>query len=210
LTKHPFYKLWDQGKLTLGHLQQYSKQYYHLEFAFPQYLSIIHSKCNDLKTRQILLGNLYEEELESIPHSLLWRMFQDGIGVPKDEQTNMKEYPETESTINTIRKICSDGTPEEGIAAMFAYEGMLPEVSKRKIEGLKKHYNISDENSLKFFTTHMVADSKHTNEWLQLLTEDFNKNNYSIEKLEDAARSTCKALNSFLDGVMTANQISCH
>jgi len=90
---------------------------------------------------------------------------------------------------------------------MFAYEGMLPEVSKRKIEGLKKHYNIQDENTLKFFTTHMVADSKHTADWLKLLSDN---NSYSVEKLEEAARSTCKALNSFLDGVMTANQISCH
>jgi len=176
LSKHPFYQLWDQGKLTIEQLQDYSKQYYHLEFAFPQYLSAIHSRSSDLQTRQVLLRNLYEEELESIPHSLLWRMFQKGLGVKEEEQTTAAQTKETQATIQTIREICQNKSIEEGLAAMFAYEAMLPEVSRLKISGLQKHYGINDEDTIKFFTTHMVADSKHTREWAQLLSDNQKKN----------------------------------
>ncbi len=81
---------------------------------------------------------------------------------------------------------------------MFAYEFMLPEVSKRKIEGLKKHYGIADPKALAFFTTHLDADAKHSAIWLHLLQSA------TIEKqrLKKAVDDTCGALNLFLDGVM--------
>ncbi|HWA07250.1 MAG TPA: TenA family transcriptional regulator, partial [Ignavibacteria bacterium] len=29
ILKHPFYQKWNEGKLTIGELQDYAKQYYH-------------------------------------------------------------------------------------------------------------------------------------------------------------------------------------
>jgi len=207
LTKHKFYQLWNEGLLTKEQLQEYSRQYYFLEASFPQYLSLIHSKCgaNDLATRRVLVKNLYEEEVEVTPHVELWRQFEEGLGVPRENQTNAHMLPETEATISMLKQICSDQSIEEGLAAMFAYEAMLPEVSQRKIEGLKKHYGINDEKTLEFFTTHMVADAKHSDEWVKLF---YKKREEELKEkrtlIEGAALKACQALNLFLDGVMKA------
>jgi len=168
---------------------------------FPQYLSVIHAKCEDLETRKVLTQNLFEEECEGVPHVELWRQFQSALGVPKDEQSVAPLLPETSSTIATIKNVCSERSVEEGIAAMFAYEAMLPEVSRRKIDGLKRHYNIEDAHAIQFFLTHMEADAKHSNAWIDLLKE---RQDVDPEKLKAAVSDTCHALNGFLDGVMTA------
>ena len=58
LLKHPFYKLWNDGLLTVDRLQVYAMEYYHHVAAFPRYISQIHSLCDDLHSRQVLLRNL--------------------------------------------------------------------------------------------------------------------------------------------------------
>lgn len=106
-----------------------------------------------------------------------------------------------------MKSICKERSVEEGVAALFAYEAMLPQVSKSKIEGLKKHYNISDADSLSFFTTHIGADAKHSDIWLKLLEKS---NGLSKERLEAAVNDTCDALNLFLDGVLKHSvEVSC-
>ncbi|MEG8230345.1 iron-containing redox enzyme family protein [Candidatus Rickettsia tasmanensis] len=63
------------GKLTQSTLQIYEKEYYHHVTAFPRYISAIHSKCSDIQARQILLGNLIEEEQGEENHPELWKSF---------------------------------------------------------------------------------------------------------------------------------------
>ena len=60
LLKHPFYKMWNEGMLTIGKLQVYAAEYYHHVAAFPRYISQIHSLCDDLQSRQVLLRNLVD------------------------------------------------------------------------------------------------------------------------------------------------------
>jgi len=199
LSKHPFYRLWDAGKLNKDQLCEYSRQYYHLEWNFPLFLSCIHSHCEDLKTRQALVRNLYEEEVEGTHHADLWRQFQRGLGIPEDSHTNANLLPETEAAISLLRSVCSSKSVSEGLAAMFAYEAMLPEMCRLKVKGLEKFYGISDEKTIEFFTTHMTADEKHSNAWVELLHGEVD-----THKLEKAALDTCNSLNLFLDGVFKA------
>ncbi len=62
LLKHPFYKLWSEGKLTRTNLREYAISYYPQVAAFPRYVSGVHSGCEDSALRQELLENLIEEE----------------------------------------------------------------------------------------------------------------------------------------------------
>ena len=62
LLDHPFYQKWNEGKLTQEELKEYAKQYYHFVKHFPRFVSCVHSNCDDVKTRQILLENLADEE----------------------------------------------------------------------------------------------------------------------------------------------------
>ena len=61
MLKHPFYVAWSEGKLSREVLQEYAKQYYAHVRAFPTYVSAVHSRCDDLDTRHLLLENLIEE-----------------------------------------------------------------------------------------------------------------------------------------------------
>jgi pyrroloquinoline-quinone synthase len=65
----------------LHDLQTYAKEYYYHVAAFPRYISSIHSLCPELKARQILLGNLVEEEQGEENHPELWNVSPKGLGV---------------------------------------------------------------------------------------------------------------------------------
>ena len=45
LLKHPFYKSWNDGKLTREIIKDYAEQYYQHVKAFPRYVSATHSLC---------------------------------------------------------------------------------------------------------------------------------------------------------------------
>ena len=62
LLKHPFYKSWNEGKLTREIIKDYAEQYYQHVKAFPRYISATHSLCEDIEKRKILLENLQDEE----------------------------------------------------------------------------------------------------------------------------------------------------
>src|SRR6266852_9764817 len=72
LLKHPFYQQWTAGTLSAQRLGNYAIQYYRHVEAFPRYLSALHSRCEDLETRQVLLENLIDEERGAENHPELW------------------------------------------------------------------------------------------------------------------------------------------
>ena len=58
LLKHSFYKAWNAGELAPSVIKEYSAQYFKHVEKFPRYLSAIHSNCDDIRVRQLLLENL--------------------------------------------------------------------------------------------------------------------------------------------------------
>ena len=77
LLAHPFYQDWSAGRLSRETLREYAAQYYRHVEAFPRYLSAIHSRCDDLGTRQAILENLIDEERGAENHPELWLRFGD-------------------------------------------------------------------------------------------------------------------------------------
>ena len=72
LLKHPFYVAWSKGELSLEDLQSYARQYFTHVRAFPAYLSEMHSRCEDLASRQTIAANL--ANLAFAGSHALWRM----------------------------------------------------------------------------------------------------------------------------------------
>ena len=93
LLKHPFYRAWQEGTLTPAALRDYAAQYYRHVSAFPTYISALHSRCDDLATRQALLENLRDEEEGPENHPALWRRFADAVGC--HEPGDGEVWPET-------------------------------------------------------------------------------------------------------------------
>ena len=75
LLNHSFYQAWNAGELSHETIQEYAAQYFKHVSSFPRYLSAIHSNCDDIKTRQILLENLVDEEKGPENHPELWMRF---------------------------------------------------------------------------------------------------------------------------------------
>ncbi|WP_395463686.1 CADD family putative folate metabolism protein [Wolbachia endosymbiont of Cantharis cryptica] len=201
LLKHQFYQSWNEGNLSLEALQVYAKEYYHHVAAFPRYISGIHSLCPDLKMRQVLLGNLMEEEQGDENHPELWQRFAEGLGVTRSDLRKDAQIKETQELVDSYFDIVRSGFAM-GLGALYAYERQTPEVSKSKIDGLKRHYSINDERSLQFFTVHMDADEWHSQECADLIA---GLEEVEQSKVMQGAKKGAKLLWGFLDGMMNAH-----
>src|SRR5271169_4807718 len=85
LLKHTFYLAWSKGELSQDCLKEYAIEYYHHVKAFPTYLSALHARTEDMKTRQGILQNLVDEELGGPNHPELWKSFALNLGATEQE-----------------------------------------------------------------------------------------------------------------------------
>ncbi len=201
LLKHPFYTAWTEGRLTRSALSGYAAQYYKHVAAFPRYLSAIHSQTPDLETRQYLLENLIDEERGVESHPELWLRFAEGIGTTRETVRDAAPLPETTACDVTYRRIASARGPVAGLAALYAYESMVPAVSESKIAGLKLHYGIDDPETLRFFRVHLEVDERHADvaRTLLELAPESERDSAVV-----SAGEALGALNGLLDGVVRA------
>jgi pyrroloquinoline-quinone synthase len=199
LLKHPFYTAWTEGTLTTRALRGYAAQYYKHVAAFPRYLSAIHAQTPDLETRQYLLENLIDEERGAENHPELWLRFAEGIGTTRAAVRGAAALPETAACDAAYREISGARGPLAGLSALYAYESMVPAVSASKIDGLKKHYGIDDDDTLRFFSVHLEVDERHADVARDILVrapED------ERDAAVDAAGDAMRAINGLLDGVV--------
>lgn len=208
LLKHPFYQLWSRGELTLEALREYAISYYPHVAAFPTYVSGVHAGCDDAALRQALLENLMEEELGRENHPALWRRFAVALGARESDLTSAPRTPEVAEAIAAFRRMTREGSTAEGLAALYAYESQIPEVSKTKREGLRAFYGIEDGDATRFFSVHEKADAWHRQVEREALGRVADTPEARTEALE-AARRCCDALNRALDGVMRENALYC-
>ena len=200
LLNHPFYQRWNEGKLSLEMLQEYAQEYYLQVHNFPTYVSATHASCNDLKIRQMLLENLMEEEQGEANHPALWLQFAEGLGVSKQAVLERNYLDRTRESVRILKDLARSEETAQGLAALYAYESQIPEVSTTKIAGLKQFYGVDTEAALSFFQVHEKADEFHsqaTREALLTLCETETQQHQALEAAEQAA---C-ALNLLLDGV---------
>ena len=200
MLQHPFYQMWNEGTLSLDMLREYAKEYYHQVHHFPTYVSATHSKCDDMVVRQMLLENLIEEEHGADNHPELWLRFADALGVTREEMKNRKYLPHTRASVRILKELAGRDNPAEGLAALYAYESQIPEISTTKIKGLQENYNMDSEDALIFFKVHEHADEIHrtvTREALERMCVTDEQKQAAL----DSAREAADAFNLLLDGV---------
>ncbi len=203
LLKHPFYEMWNRGELTLQALREYAKQYYAHVQAFPTYLSAVHSRCEDMSARQVLLENLIDEERGAENHPELWLRFAEGLGVSREEVRSARLLPETVASVKALQRLTCSDRFIEGVAALYAYESQVPEVARSKREGLAKFYGIAEARAVSYFSVHEQADVEHSEGEVNLLLTHCNTEDSRRRALEAAGQSA-QAMWSFLDGICTA------
>ena len=203
LLNHPFYKSWNDGKLTREIIKDYAEQYYQHVKAFPRYISATHSLCEDIEKRKILLENLQDEENKDGDHPKLWRNFALAMGSSKKEIESVKEEKFTTELIENFFK-SGRASYAEGLASLYTYERQIPEIAETKIKGLKNHYGVTSKEGLEFFAVHKDADVYHRQACEKLL-DGLSKDEQ--EKAEKSALSTAKYLWNFLTGMAVKHNI---
>jgi len=203
LLNHPFYKSWNEGKLTREIIKDYAEQYYQHVKAFPRYISATHSLCEDIEKRKILLENLQDEENHEADHPKLWKNFATEMGADSETIENVKKESFTKDLIDNFFKQ-GRSSYAEGLASLYTYERQIPEIAETKIQGLKKHYKCNSKKGLEFFEAHKSADVYHRAECEKLLD---SLSASEQNKAEKAALSTAKYLWNFLSGMSAKHNL---
>ena len=203
LLNHPFYKSWNDGKLTREIIKAYAEQFYQHVKAFPRYISATHSLCEDISKRKILLENLQDEEKENADHPKLWKNFAKAMGA---DETKIETVSKEKFTTDMIDNFFKNGRASyaEGLASLYTYERQIPEIAETKIRGLKNHYGVSSKEGLEFFEVHKSAD-KHHRVACEKLLDGLSK--AEQVKAEKSALSTAKYLWNFLSGMAIKHNI---
>ena len=221
LLNHPFYRQWTAGTLSAERLRNYAIQYYRHVAAFPRYLSALHSRTDDLETRQVLLENLIEEERGAENHPELWLKFAGALGVSREAVLAEKALPAATTLVATFDRLSRESPLVAGLGALYVYESQVAEVADVKIDGLKRFYGfvdgISDNNGAaatapgnkaldakadgtKFFEVHRAADPHHALAIAALIERHCDGAEDRVVALE-AARTALSAVWDLLDSV---------
>jgi pyrroloquinoline-quinone synthase len=200
LLKHPFYTKWRAGELTRAELQEYARQYYAFESTFPRLLSALHTRSDRPDVRQSLLDNLWDEEHGEVNHAEMWLRFGEGIGVDRGDVRSTPANEGTRALLDTYWSSVTDGPIAAGIAALYAYEGQVPEVAAEKIRGLVEQYGIDDARTLAFFTVHSTLDVEHSGAERSMIS-DLAPTAADEEAVLAVTRAALDAWWGFLDAV---------
>ena len=195
LLQHPFYQAWSAGTLEVERLQDYARQYYHFERAFPRFLSAIHARTESPAIRQHLLDNLWDEEHGERNHPALWLEFAAALGVSRDEVESAEPHPETAALVEHYADVAANAPVAEALAALFAYESQAPVIAWEKIKGLTEHYDLLPAQ-FEFFSVHLVSDVAHSGAELSAIEELCEDDNAVVMATERAS----ERLLAFLDG----------
>ena len=194
LLKHKFYVMWNEGKLSMESLSGYSKEYFQLVKAVPSFVEEVRTKSPSEVQNKIALNR--DEESE---HVEPWIKFANALGVSQNEIQNYAGLEKTRQAISDLS--CLMDSFESGAAAMYALEQEIPKISLSKIDGLRKFYNISDDEAIEYFRLHAEADVRHAALWRKILEKTPTSKE---DQLVEVASKSLAAQNQLLDSCYDA------
>ena len=174
LLKHPFYEMWSDGKLTIESLTGYSKEYFQLVKAVPDFMAPIIQKAPDSETDELIANQKEESD-----HIQPWIRFAGALGVSEDNLIQYDGLPKTRQAVSNLSELMN--TYEGGSCAMYAFEKEIPKISQTKLEGLAEFYGISSEDATEYFKLHTEADIRHAAAWRHILENASTDKNNLIE-----------------------------
>ena len=157
-------------------LTDFASQYGYYSSWFQKYLTALISKLEDPGDRQLLLNNLQEEQgmidqedldqienigiqkewIEGVPHPLLFKRFQESIGVK-----NSVMGLEVQSWRDSIMWLMHNGSPEMALGALgLGTEFIVKHIYKYIVQGIKDHTDLKLYDYV-FFLLHMEVDDEH-------------------------------------------------
>ncbi|QLH05965.1 TenA family transcriptional regulator [Nitrosopumilus ureiphilus] len=188
LLKHPFYQMWSDGKLTQESLAGYSKEYFQLVKAVPDFMTPIIEKAPEA-----VVGELIENQHEESDHIKPWLAFAEELGVSEDELIPYAGTSKTQKAVSDLNGLMD--TFEGGACAMYAFEKEIPKISQTKLDGLAEFYGLTSHEATEYFELHTEADVRHAASWRNILEKSSTDSNNLIE----IADKSISAQNLLLD-----------
>ena len=188
LLKHPFYEMWSDGKLTQESLAGYSKEYFQLVKAVPEFMTPIIEKAPNS-----VITELTENQQEESDHIKPWISFAGELGISNDELISYSGLDKTKKAVSDLSELMT--TFDGGACAMYAFEKEIPKISQTKLDGLSEFYQITSDNATEYFKLHTEADIRHTASWRNIL----EKSNADTSNLIEIAEKSVSAQNLLLD-----------
>ena len=145
LLEHSFYVRWLAGTLTEDELRDYAGQYAHVVRGLPGWLR---SAGQD--------GHADEEQT----HIRLWDAFGAALGAAPSEPNA--------ATRTLLERASRLSAGPAGVAVAWAVESQSAPVSREKLAGLRRHYQI-DPAGQAYFEVHAQRDVEHTAELDELI-----------------------------------------
>jgi pyrroloquinoline-quinone synthase len=203
---HPFYKAWGRGELTREDLREYAREYYHHVAAFPSYLAEFGARLEEGGLRRAVEANRRDEQGNEKAfgeplrcHAELWLDFVEGMGANRDVRGH-EPVAAVQQLIAFYHHVAREATPEEALAAFYAYESQVPRVSREKACGLREIYGV-DERTCAYFTLHMTADVCHAQVWRQQLETLLEATPEAAEQALDVGGAAAEVLWRALDEI---------
>jgi len=160
ILKHPFYRAWMNGELSIEQLAAYSEIYYPHIAAFPGYLEVAIQASSDARVSDELERNLADELSRPKAHPELWLDFAEGLGLERKDVTHASWRPAARNMVDTFDRL-SHGESSQALAALYAYGSQQPEVAGQKAFGLRSRYGVREAKTLAYFEVHAEADLEH-------------------------------------------------
>jgi pyrroloquinoline-quinone synthase len=120
-------------------------------------------------------------------------------GVGGSRVLKRRPVGEVRKLISWFQRVASEGTPEEALAAFYAYESQVPRLAQEKDRVLRELYG-ADEKTRGYFTLHSAADVHHARVWRKQLEKRVKANPETSAKALAAAETAARALWTVLDG----------
>ena len=167
LRSHPTIEKIERGELSQAQLRHWATQLFIGNKAHnANILGLIYAKCDDFPARKAIVENLIEEELGRVSganrsHPELYLEFGEAIGIPRAELLSAKMTADATAMMHWMYWLAESKPWYVTLAGIsLGSELFNPDAYVRVIDGLSRHYKLSDD-ALLFFSVHVKVDKDH-------------------------------------------------
>jgi pyrroloquinoline-quinone synthase len=188
--EHPFYRRWNEGKVSRAELAFYAGQYQHLVCALAEASAQAADGAPSAHAR-----GLAEHAAEEDAHIAMWERFAAASGaVPA---------PPTTQTESCTRAWRSGRDLLERLSILYAIEASQPTISAVKLAGLEAHYGYApDAPATDYFREHSTTDVAHAEQAAALIRELAGDADDEVaERMVRAAGGALRGNWDMLDGI---------
>src|SRR4051794_34488695 len=184
--EHSFYRRWSAGELSREELAVYAGEYGHAVQALADGLAAAAPGGDP---------SIAEHAAEEGRHVALWDRFAEAVG----GDTAREPREETRACVDSWT---AGRDMLEGLVVAYAIESGQPEISKTKLDGLRRHYGVDEGPATEYFEVHAERDHEHAAETRMLIEASLDGADH--DRLVEVAEGALRGNWLLLDGVEKA------